>query len=86
MAKAESDLPIYVSWIGTTDINCMESWRVTEGLDTLPENSSRLTIPFKEEPGQNGPIRTFTDNNKFYSQRHHDQSHNSGNHTDTDAT
>ena len=65
MAKAESDLPIYVSWIGTTDINCMESWRLTEGLDTPPENSSRLTIPFKEEPGQNGPIRTFTDNNKF---------------------
>ena len=65
MTEAESDLPIYVSWIGTTDIYCMESWRVTEGLDPAPDNSSRLTVPFKEESGLNGPIRTFTDNKKF---------------------
>ena len=65
MTEAESDLPIYVSWIGTTDIYCMGSWRVTEGLDPAPDNSSRLTVPFKEEPGLNGPIRTFTDNKKF---------------------
>ena len=64
MSKVDSELPVYVSWIGATDINCMESWRVTEGLDPKPDNS-RLTIPFKEEPGQNGPIRTFTDSNKF---------------------
>ena len=43
MTEAESDLPIYVSWIGTTDIYCMESWRVTEGLDPAPDNSNRLT-------------------------------------------
>lgn len=56
---------IIVAWIGSTDLFCMNCWRLKQGLEiskfySSEKNNSRLK-PKDEELGKNGPIRTITD-------------------------
>lgn len=62
MSKNEN---IIVAWIGSTDLLCMNCWRLKQGLEiskfhSSEKNKSRLK-PKDEELGKNGPIRTITD-------------------------
>lgn len=62
MRKTErKDAPIIVSWIGQTDIDIMSAWRVKNGLRAAPGARKRPNLTGEEAPGENGPIRTFTD-------------------------
>lgn len=63
-------LPIFVSWIGMTDLRTMNRWRILNGkapaLGYNDGNPDKLADKFSgiERNGENGPVRTFTDGRK----------------------
>ena len=68
--EKKEELPIVVSWVGSTDIQRMKKWMNYEFLkDKSPEEKEKYEIQFKEsrtspepeENRKNGPIRTITD-------------------------
>lgn len=68
--EKKEELPIVVSWVGSTDIQRMRKWMNYEFLkDKSPEEREKYEIQFKEsrtspepeENRKNGPIRTITD-------------------------
>lgn len=71
--EKKEELPIVVSWVGSTDIQRMRKWMNYEFLkDKSPEEKEKYEIQFKEsrtspepeEKWKNGPIRTITDDIK----------------------
>lgn len=71
--EKKEELPIVVSWVGSTDIQRMKKWLNYEFLkDKSPEEREKYEIQFKEsrtspepeEKNKNGPIRTITDDKK----------------------
>ena len=55
---------IIVSWFGTTDLNSMNAWRISQGLEATPgvaKYADRLDKDFVEGLGRNGPVRALTD-------------------------
>ena len=55
---------IIISWFGTTDINSMNAWRLSQGLETTPgvsKYADKLSRNFVERHGENGPVRSLTD-------------------------
>lgn len=71
--ERKEELPIVVSWVGSTDIQRMKKWMNYEFLkDMSPEERKPYEIKYKEErtypepeeKWKNGPIRTITDDIK----------------------
>ncbi len=55
---------IIISWFGTTDLNSMNAWRLSQGLEATPgvsKYADRLNHGFVEKHGDNGPVRSLTD-------------------------
>ena len=67
--KTDKLLPINVSWIGSSDIDAMNGWRLKKGLPITPHSQSKLEKghlePAEEAIGHNGPIRALCDEMEF---------------------
>ncbi len=67
--KIDKLLPINVSWIGSSDIDAMNGWRLKKGLPITPHSQSKLEKgllkPAEEAIGHNGPIRALCDEMEF---------------------
>ncbi len=68
MTKHNQSLPVIVTYLGATDIDLMNAWRISCNLKPTHE-FFRNNIPYagKEATGRNGPIRTLTD--KFQAEK-----------------
>jgi DNA-binding NtrC family response regulator len=69
MNRRKSELPIFVSWIGMTDLRTMNKWRILQGKEpALSYNNGKEdnldNYSGIEKKGENGPVRTFTDGRK----------------------
>lgn len=67
MMEKEGNGAIIVAWAGDTDVKAMLLWRQAQGLP-LPEHKFNLSQEKGtgvEKPGENGPIRTFSDSDEM---------------------
>lgn len=67
--KTDKLLPINVSWIGSSDIDAMNGWRLKKGFSVTSHSKAKLEKgllePAEEAIGHNGPIRALCDEMEF---------------------
>lgn len=59
MSRKSED--IIVAWVGRTDIDCMNAWRLARGMAPTDPFFEPGKLTGEEKKGHNGPIRTLTD-------------------------